>query len=113
MFRRDPIFPHDALSPWETQVPASPQAWVARAFCVLVALFQRDETFVRQGRNLEVPGAGMSKVRDRGDGGSGPNDPLRVPEYCLDSPSRPSLRSTNWRHKRRRRPVRWALPAST
>ena len=43
MFRRDSIFPHDALSPWETQVPASPQAWVARAFCVLVALFQRDE----------------------------------------------------------------------
>jgi len=43
MFRRDPIFPHDALSPWETQVPASRQAWVARAFCVLVALFQRDE----------------------------------------------------------------------
>src|SRR5207248_6317287 len=70
-------------------------------------------TFVRQGRNLEVPCAGMAKVRDRGDGGSGPNDPLRVPEYCLDSPSRPSLRSTNWRHKRRRRPVRWALPAST
>ena len=62
------------------------------------------QTFVRQGRNLEVPCAGMSKVRDRGDGGSGPNDPLRVPEYCLDSPSRPSLRSTNWRHKRRRRP---------
>ena len=43
----------------------------------------------------------------------GPNDPLRVPEYCLDSPSRTSLRSTNWRHKRRPRPVRWALPAST
>jgi hypothetical protein len=42
-FRRDPIFPYDAPLRWETQVPASPQAWVARAFCVLVALFQRDE----------------------------------------------------------------------
>ncbi len=65
MFRRDPIFPHDALSPWETQVPASPQAWVARAFCVLVALCQRDELslgkdVIWKSRAQECPKCGIA-----------------------------------------------------
>jgi hypothetical protein len=36
MLDATPIFLHDALSPWETQLPASPQAWVARVPCVLL-----------------------------------------------------------------------------
>ena len=78
MFRRDPIFPFHfpphfpprcsfPLGDAGTSVAASlGSACILRAGRAVPAR----RTFVRQGRNLEVPCAGMAKVRDRGDGGA-------------------------------------------